>query len=80
MNNKQSKTINIDKTYLNAPSKTERRKIGGKEYLVRSFFTGEKKLEEVIARLAVQRVYDELERSTIITNGKENRFGLGGKK
>lgn len=80
MNNKQSKTINIDKTYLNAPSKTERRKIGGKEYLVRSFFTGEKKLEKVIARLAVQRVYDELERSTIITNGKENRFGLGGKK
>lgn len=56
------------------------KKIGGKDYLVRSFFTGEKKLDEVITRLAIQRVYDELERSTIITNGKENRFGLGGKK
>ena len=57
-----------------------RKKIGSKEYLVRSFFTGEKKLDEVITRLAIQRVYDDLERSTIITNGKENRFGLGGKK
>lgn len=58
----------------------QHKKIGGKDYLVRSFFTGEKKLDEVITRLAIQRVYDELERSTIITNGKENRFGLGGKK
>ena len=80
MNTKQSKTINADKTYLNAPSRMARKKIGGKEYLVRSFFTGEKKLDEVITRLAIQRVYDELERNTAITNGKENRFGLGGKK
>ena len=57
-----------------------RRKIGGKEYLVRSFFTGEKNLNEIITGLAIQRVYDELERNVTITNGKENRFGLGGKK
>jgi hypothetical protein len=80
LNTKQSKTINADKTYLNAPSRTVRRKIGGKEYLVRSFFTGEKKLDEVITKLAIQRVYDELECNATITNGKENRFGLGGKK
>ena len=80
MNKQQNKIINIDKDYLNTPSMTVRRKIGGKEYCIRSFFTGKKKLDEVITRLALQRVYDELERGTTITNGKENRFGLGGKK
>ncbi len=53
-----------------------RRKIGGKEYLVRNFFTGEKKLDEIITNLAVQRGYDELECSTTITKYKENRFGF----
>ncbi len=80
MNKQQNKAINIDKNYLNAPSISMRRKIGGKEYLVRSFFTGEKNLNEIITGLAIQRVYDELERNVTITNGKENRFGLGGKK
>ncbi len=79
MNKKQSQ-IQLDKAYLNTTPRTVHIEIGGKEYLVRSFFTGEKKLDEVITRLAIQRAFGELERSTTITNGKENRFGLGGKK
>lgn len=75
-----TKQIQLDKTYLDSPSRTAKRKIGGKEYLVRSFFTGEKKLDDVITKLAIRRVYDEASCTNSITNGKENRFGLGGKK
>lgn len=67
-------------TYLSTTPRTVCRKIDGKEYLVRSFFAGEKKLDEVITGLAIQRAFSELASQTTITNGKENRFGLGGKK
>ncbi len=75
-----TKQIQLDKTYLDSPSIAAKRKIGGKEYLVRSFFAGERKLGDIITKLAIRRVYDEVSRKNLITNGKENRFGLGGKK
>ena len=68
------------KDYLKKPSVVTRKRIGGKEYVIRSFFTGNKPLDEIITQLAVRKAYDDLNDGIKITLQRENRFDSGGKK
>ena len=56
---KAGKMFELNEKYKDFPERISEYEIGGKKYIVHSRFVGEKKIDEVIGRLAFERAVKE---------------------
>lgn len=63
-------------SYMEKPSIGTRRRVQGKEYRIRSYFTDGRSLADVYTEIALRRAYDDFGNTN--NKGKKNRFGSGG--
>ena len=53
-------TDNLQNNYMAAPSRTTKQKIGKREYLVTSYFVGQKNIVKVLSDLAERQAYADM--------------------
>lgn len=70
------KAGSVQISYMEKPSIGTRRRVQGKEYRIRSYFTDGRSLADVYTEIALRRAYDDFGNTN--NKGKKNRFGSGG--
>lgn len=70
------KAGSVQISYLEKPSIGTKRRMQGKEYRIRSYFTDGRSLADVYTEIALRRAYDDFGNTN--NKGKKNRFGSGG--
>lgn len=69
MGGKDTSKVNPNQDYKTAPSMTVVKRIGGKEFIVTSYFAGNKDMKKVLTDIAERRAYADTFRFDDIKKG-----------